>query len=261
MYLNDPAQVLEVSFKVKYENGYYAVYASSGNMKCFDCGDVGHKRSSCLHKGQAAGSGTGEQQAAGSSTGEQQAEDHAGSSGPLAAQNYTREIVTGTPHPDTLLKETTENSEVSDRNSGNVEAKGVEDNEGSGQTEGGESDIQTAEAESGAAGELNTVNVEKEEEEEMLEDDSLSQFSDIVSQDDKQPYSVQEINYFLDEIYGRQSVDITDFFPDVDRFINSVLKIRKLVGYEQLTKQKRFRLKKLLTKLRKEKRGKAPINA
>ena len=220
-------------------------------MKCFDCGDVGHKRSSCPHKGQAAGSSTGEQQAAGL----------AGSSSPLTAQNDTREIATSALHPDTLLKEISENSEEKDRNSGDVEAKDVEDNEGSGQTEGGETDIQTAEAESGAAGEPNTVNAEKEEEEEMLEDDSLSQFSGIVSQDDRQPYSLQEMNYFLDEMYGRQSVEVTDFFPDVNRFINSVLKIRKLVGYEQLSKQKRFRLKKILTKLRKEKRGKAPINA
>ena len=89
-----------------------------------------------------------------------------------------------------MLKEISENSEERDRNSGDVEAKDVEDNEGSGQTEGGETDIQTAEAESGAAGEPSTVNVEKEEEEEMLEDDSLSQFSDIVSQDNRQPYSL-----------------------------------------------------------------------
>lgn len=34
----------------------FIVYASSGNRKCFECGDVGHKSSSCLHKVQAVGS-------------------------------------------------------------------------------------------------------------------------------------------------------------------------------------------------------------
>lgn len=91
-----------------------------------------------------------------------------------------------------------------------------------------------------------------------MEDDSLLQFSDIVSQENELPYSLQEIIYILDEIYGKQSLEINNFFPDVDRFINSVLKIRKLFGYEQLSKQKRFHLKKILTKLRKEKWGKFP---
>lgn len=26
------------------------VYASNGNMKCFECGDVGHKRAACPQK-------------------------------------------------------------------------------------------------------------------------------------------------------------------------------------------------------------------
>lgn len=48
-------------------------------------------------------------------------------------------------------------------------------------------------------------------------------------------------------------MEVTEFHSDVDRFISSVVKIRKLVGFELLNKQKRFRLTKIQTKLRKEK--------
>ncbi|XP_034401416.1 uncharacterized protein LOC117739233 [Cyclopterus lumpus] len=52
MFLDSPTQTLEVSFRVKHLDGSYAVYASSGQIKCFECGDVGHKRFSCPHKKQ-----------------------------------------------------------------------------------------------------------------------------------------------------------------------------------------------------------------
>lgn len=36
MFLESPTQTLDVSCRVKYEEGSYMVYASSGNMKCFE---------------------------------------------------------------------------------------------------------------------------------------------------------------------------------------------------------------------------------
>lgn len=48
MFLN--AATLEVSFRVKYGERSYMVYASTGNMKCLECGDVVHKRATYLHK-------------------------------------------------------------------------------------------------------------------------------------------------------------------------------------------------------------------
>lgn len=297
MYLNDPAQFLEVSFKVKYEQGYYTVYASAGSMRCFDCGDVGHKRSSCPHKEQATGStrSTGEQhnaderQAPGEQNSKKRAADDLQTAGEKQATGKKRAVfaqsatgenqtegkqvegsaVNNEPHvvqsemgetsysvlyPDTDTKKKSKNSEVTNQKSDNTEEQlSTTKNEGSGQT-GVVGDTQSVEAESGAADELLVDNVEMEDED--MEDDSLSQYSDIVSQDDKQLYSLEEVNQFLDETYGKHSVDLTKFFPDTDRFINSVLKISKQVGYEQLSKPKRYRLKKILTKLRKIKRGK-----
>ena len=54
MFLDSPTQTLDVSFRVKHGDGFYMVYASSGQFKCFECGDVGHKRFACPHRQQGA---------------------------------------------------------------------------------------------------------------------------------------------------------------------------------------------------------------
>lgn len=70
MLLDSPTQTLEVSFRVKHSDGFYMVYASSGQLKCFECGDIGHKRIACLHKWQAAfGEFTGDGAVAGAALG------------------------------------------------------------------------------------------------------------------------------------------------------------------------------------------------
>lgn len=28
------------------------IYANTGNLKCFECGDIGHKKNACPHKKQ-----------------------------------------------------------------------------------------------------------------------------------------------------------------------------------------------------------------
>ncbi|KAJ8348954.1 hypothetical protein SKAU_G00275430 [Synaphobranchus kaupii] len=53
MFLDSPTQNLEVAFRVKHGAGSYMVYASSGQLKCSECGDVGHKRFACPHRQQA----------------------------------------------------------------------------------------------------------------------------------------------------------------------------------------------------------------
>lgn len=89
--------------------------------------------------------------------------------------------------------------------------------------------------------------------EEMADDDCISEMSDIPSNyDENELYTVKEINDFLDETFGRK-VEVKDFFPDVKKFLASVIKIQKTVGYEELSRRKRFRLKKMVTNLRKEK--------
>lgn len=98
----------------------------------------------------------------------------------------------------------------------------------------------------------NNVIMESENSDEDLEDcDNCSVFSEIdCSQAVEEVYSVEELNAFLDLTKGKK-VDVAKYFPDVNKFIKSVVKAQKATGYEVISKQKRFRLKKFLTNVRK----------
>lgn len=50
MFLESPDHTLNVFFRVKHEGGSYMVYATTGSLRCFECGDVGHARHVCPHK-------------------------------------------------------------------------------------------------------------------------------------------------------------------------------------------------------------------
>ena len=50
MFLTCPSQTLDMSFRVRHGEGNYMVYARSGSMKCFECGDVGHRWAACPHR-------------------------------------------------------------------------------------------------------------------------------------------------------------------------------------------------------------------
>ncbi|KAK3528255.1 hypothetical protein QTP86_028493, partial [Hemibagrus guttatus] len=83
-----------------------------------------------------------------------------------------------------------------------------------------------------------------EQDEEPLED-NLSDLSDIsVSQfgGDQQLYTLTEINESLDETFGK-SVEVKDYFPDINTFIASVVMAQRTASYEELDKKKRYRLK------------------
>ncbi|XP_025765058.1 uncharacterized protein LOC112847526 [Oreochromis niloticus] len=204
---------------------------------------------------RAVDAGTGERPAR-SGADEQPSTSSAVIGEPLAAQGDRMEVAASAPQA--ALEEqgvVQATNEVEDGCDDIQDRESVEDNQDSGQTKATASEVGVASVISGS---LSAEN----EEDDLLEDDSLSQCSDVVSQDDHQQlYSLEDINRFLDETFGMQSVEVTEFFPDVDLFIKSVLKIRRVVDYEQLSKQKRFRLKKILTKLRREKRGKTPSKA
>lgn len=50
VYVSGVSDSCHASFLVKYKEGSYMVYASSGNLKCFECGDVSHKCVACPHR-------------------------------------------------------------------------------------------------------------------------------------------------------------------------------------------------------------------
>ncbi len=59
---------------------------------------------------------------------------------------------------------------------------------------------------------------------------------------------------FLDETKGKK-VEIGDFFPDKEKIVASVVWARKTYNYTVLSQQKRYRLKKYITTIRRDKKG------
>lgn len=79
----------------------------------------------------------------------------------------------------------------------------------------------------------------------------VSSVSDVGSQvSEGVLYTLEEINVFLDETFGK-SVSVAEYFPDVDKFVSSVGILQRTHNYVELSKQKRFRLKKLVANIRK----------
>ncbi len=50
MFSKEPT--LDISFRVMDEGKSFMIYASTAGYKCFECGDIGHKRTTCPHKVQ-----------------------------------------------------------------------------------------------------------------------------------------------------------------------------------------------------------------
>ena len=76
--------------------------------------------------------------------------------------------------------------------------------------------------------------------EDMDFDDALSDISNV---SEGNMYSVEEISKFLSETKGK-TVKLTDYFPDLDKFVVSALAGQRTANYELLTEQQRYRLKK-----------------
>lgn len=265
MYLSDPSGVIELSFAVKHENRPYTLYVSSGHMKCFECGDIGHKRASCPHKARVGESerGVGGEGASASTENPRMTEElpelpqAGGGQTEVEMPNESQENNVNNVEAESQVTERTEDAPPLTLTvaldtkapplvlTAEAESGGVSGGRG------------TAEANVEGPGEGSSGQCEDEEDEDM--DDSLSQLSDTSlepGQEESACYSLKDINAFLDVTYGKKIVNVQDFFPDLDSFINSVKKIRKQVGIDQLSQQKRYRLSKLVGKIRKDKEGK-----
>ncbi|KAF0044201.1 hypothetical protein F2P81_003359 [Scophthalmus maximus] len=237
MFLDSPTQTLEVSFRVRHGDGHYVVYASSRSMKCFKFGDVGHKRFAC---------------------------PRGGASGPVPRRNLPRALVPRRVPPVGLwflqlrtmrrrVKQTVTNSPSllmkiqRDRvRTRTCRCLGLQatlslqprlihncrnnppdtSREGQG---------------------LSTSQVSGEDMEYDSESDSISTVGATNSY-----YSLEEVNQFLDETFGR-SVRVQEYFEDTDKFIKTVAVLKRKTGFDQLDEKKRFRLKKHITTLRKGK--------
>ncbi len=246
MFLNSPERTLEASFRVIHGESSYMVYASTDSLRCFVCGDLGHKRFACPQKD--------EQRAA-------------TSRGDINNDQQTRD---SEKQQDEELEEG-QQQEVSETNVTLI-VSSEEQPSCSSVSESVKVVIDKSETKSGVEEECEVSDEAQAEgvEENMAEEmDVLSQCTDDGTRDDdqwadfargteKDMYTVEQINSFLDETKGKAGVGVGDFFPDIDKFISSVMWARKVSSLEELSQQKRFRLKKYITVLRQGKKtGKA----
>ncbi len=244
MFLKEPT--LNISFRVMDEGKSFMIYASTAGFKCFECGDIGHKRTDCPHKVQV-------------NTNEEDNVDNAVSDVNEPAGENIQIERTETVTPAIAEGHESDNEEIEvQENAALDESQSVVV-----QDDMDENGMSSEIASTSGVGMLNqrmesTVEgpLEDENKVEMRDEDTFSQmsgFSETGSQmEDSNLYSLQEINYFLDESFGRV-VEIRDFFSDTEKFVKSVVVLQRTVGLDELNEKKRFRLRKLLTKLRKRK--------
>ena len=291
MFLSSPAQTLDVSFRVKHGEGLYMVYASSGSLKCFECGDVGHKRFACPHRQQGADSSGGEAGSAragppaaapvaGSALGDAAAVSFggpaaggsgAGADGPLAEGAVSVCGVTGTAACATVSpSEKLDGEKMSQSEEQQVSVAAESLDAGCGESRSAD----CGESQSGpavdpadtvvtgsAGGDQTAISCEGRSVcssqvscEDDMEYDSESDTSEPVVRN-TDVYSLEEMNGFLDATFKR-SVKVTDYFSDTEKFIRSVNVLKNRVGFDLLDEKKRFRLKKHITTLRKAAKGK-----
>ncbi len=263
MFLESPDRTLNVSFRIKYEGGSYMIYATTGSLRCFECGDVGHKRQMCPHKdrgqenigpvietdAQASSIQTGQEEISGLTEVRQSEVNMALN---VAANTSEIPVVVAT-------SSYTDDDVVKSKEHLVVE----QDNKCDENVLPSTSFVQhVCDAEKSRTDSMTAAEDDLSEESSVLDMDSCSQYGFEESSQDTQKelslYTLEEIDQFLDNTFGKQ-VDVKDFFPDVEKFVKSVIFLQKTVGVDLLSEKKRFRLKKHLTTVRKarkiEKKG------
>lgn len=280
MFLQAPTKFLDISFRVQHGESSYLIFATTESMRCFECGDLGHKKLLCPHR--------------------KQTEEENEETGNVENRTQSDRSKTSdkTEKRPTLLKETSsqpqnkkqkvQNEDKSSTNSGR--ALPLEDiqqlSDGQVQAEAdaepmirsevsdssftkvcsvseraGQSSTCDDEMEIGKASGSGLQVVENDDvddvcvDESRCDSDSGSDVSEFeLSQPSGDLYTVDEINDFLDHTKG-QKVDVLKFFPDAGKFLRSVVNVQKSVSTDVISKQKRFRLKKLATVVRKSLKG------
>lgn len=243
MFLTSPERTLEISFRVSHGESSYMLYASTDNLKCFECGNIGHKRFSCPHKKE-----DNEQRLPVDSTESGSSKDN--DSSDIVEITTTRKQVTEKRPAERVIG----HNEVSESDGdgeqagcsyavvrhSSHESEDMVNSENVTQT-----DVQTVEE--GSIDELDGMS--------QCTDDSMkdidqwlegAEMSKVLKED---LYTVAQISDFLDETKGRK-VEVSDFFPDLEKFITSVMWARRHSNHEELSQQKRFRLKKHITAIR-----------
>lgn len=253
MFLNAPT--LNVSFRCVYEGKSYMLYANTGEMRCFECGAVGHVRLSCPQREEVMKE-TGQNKDTSGSV-EQTVEER--------VENENQNVQNNKDLVSVGAERETNTTEVSTEVVENVNGGEIQVIEEMVMTETEKNTEQVEKVEgveevmSVDRDQLRIANSEGNNSEEMGEnegeedsDDDLSDVSGVSNLSQMgcdKFYALEEIDAFLDETFGKVA-EVKDYFTDTKKFESSVLYWMKRVGEDKLSRRKRFRLKKFVTKIR-----------
>ncbi|KAI7803377.1 hypothetical protein IRJ41_006155 [Triplophysa rosa] len=221
MFLNSPERTLEVSFRVIHGDDSFMVYASTDSMRCFVCGELGHKRFACPHKDKPRASASRDDTSV-TPTSKEQGDD----AGDVEIPGCSTAI-----EEDVNESEEVDKHEVQNNGDDVCADSGVE---------------KTSDSQENMVDEMENLSQYTDD---GLRDDE-EQWSDGEKIADNDLYTLEQINYFLDKTKGKSGVEIRTYFPDIEKFVASVIVARKKSNNTELSQQKRFRLKKYLTLIR-----------
>lgn len=264
MFLDSPENTMDVSFRVRHDGRTFMVYASTGHLRCFECGDLGHKKFTCPHREHAAESRPGVSGEGNVSEVSVQGEESTSSkpvsntdAAPSATKTLDNVISSDVrdvseSQSDECISSVEQNITSDEPQENNVMQAGPSSSFG---VEAGHMELsQKALCSSNDT----SVRDDVSDDNGSIDFDCDSQAGSVcgpegTSQDmnkDSSLYTLEEINSFLDDTFGRQ-VNIKDFFPDEEKFERSVAFYYKNVSHDLLSEKKRFRLKKHITSIRK----------
>lgn len=281
MFLQAPTKFLEVSFRIQHEESSYMIFATTESMRCFECGDLGHKKLFCPHRKQ------NEEKSAETESNEKRNQSELGKTSDKIEKRHTvvKETYTQPKNKKQKVQNEKQTGETQDKSSTNSgctsslestqlsEGQAESDKESMSKSEVSESSFPIVLGVSGAEQSTICGNdmevdmasgsglqfVEEDEvcvDESRCDSDSCSEVSEFeLSQTSQDLYTAEEFNDFLDQTKG-QKVDVLKLFPDAVKFLRSVMTVQQSVGCDVISKQKRFRLKKMATVVRKSLKGK-----
>lgn len=194
MFLNSTERTLEASFRIIHEESSFIIYASTESMRCYGCGDFGHKRFLCPQKNEQRASSS-------------QAE----------TSNADTLRVQGTDE----MTGQQEVSELEVNITGNVEKPGCStDSNADGSNAKCDESKAQSDTEVVCEGGTEQESGSKESFDDEMEglsqctDDGLreddEQWSEVVKKANKDLYTLDQINAFLDKTKGKIGVEISD---------------------------------------------------
>ncbi len=232
------------------------VYATTGSLRCFECGGLGHKKFACPHNREREPGNSPSVSGEGEMVEHTAQEEQAGPS-EVSNVGVAPSAVEANEHVGNDI-DTNVNERQQNENTVTVQNINADEQQDNIEVVAGPSSSRCEEPICLGSRKRELCNDGSAMEDVVSDDNGSIDYecdsqggsvcepggdSQDISFEVSSLYTLEEINVFLDETFGKQ-VNIKDFFPDVAKFERSVAFLQKTVNLDQLSEKKRFRLKK-----------------